>query len=112
MAINSLPGKKFFLVTAAAVLGVGIVASFIVPSANASKSVSDSVVTAPAVVTDSNLPSSEVTGIDCNNGIDSTGAQCDGGPAANTNDVTEAPQSSSESQNETTASVDGDNIQS
>ena len=112
MAINSLPGKKFFLVTAAAVLGIGIAASFIAPSANASKSASASVVTAPAVAADTNLPATEVAGIDCNDGIDSNGAQCDGGPAANANDMSEAPQSSSENQSETTASVDGDNIQS
>ena len=117
MAINSLPGKKFLLVTAAAVLGFGVAASFIVPSANAAQSGTTSVVTAPAVAAESNLSGTEAAGteaagIDCNNGLDANGAQCDGGPAANPNDNGVDVQSSSESQGETTASVDGDNIQS
>ncbi len=110
MASNSLPKKKFFLIAAAAVLGIGATASFIVPSANASKRASATVVTAPATVDSSPVtvvePTNaipEVAGIDCNNGIDPTGAQCDGGPAANINDNSVEPQSGSESQSETTS---------
>ena len=116
MAIKSLSGTKFLLVTAAAVLGFGVAASFVVPSANASQNAPISVVTvAPAQSTESpstDSASTDATGIDCNNGLDASGAQCDGGPAANPNDGSVDGQSGSESQSETAVGVDGDNVQS
>ncbi len=116
MARKSLSGTKFLLVTAAAVLGFGVAASFVVPSANASQNAPVSVVTvAPAQSTES--PSTEsaitdATGIDCNNGLGVSGAQCDGGPAANPNDNSVDVQSGSESQSEAATGVDADNVQS
>lgn len=116
MAMKSLSGKKFILITAAAVLGFGVTASFIVPSANASQGAPTSVVTAPpaanAEVPSSEGPSTEASGIDCNNGLDASGAQCDGGPAANPNDSGVDVQDSSETQGEASTGVDGDNVQS
>ena len=50
MTKNSLVGKKFLLVTAAAVLGFGVAASFIVPSANAAPSTTTAVTTVAPVV--------------------------------------------------------------
>lgn len=111
MAIKSLAGKKFLLVTAAAVLGFGVAASFIVPSANASQSAPTSIVTAvPSAIAEAT--GTEATGIDCNNGLDASGTQCDGGPAANPNDSSVDVQSGTESQSETSTGVDGDNVQS
>ena len=126
MTIKSLTGKKFLLVTAAAVLGFGVAASFIIPSANASSGTPTTVVnavpTANAEVPttegpttegpSTEGPSTEASGIDCNNGLDASGAQCDGGPTANPNDNGVDIQSGSESQSEATAGVDGDNVQS
>lgn len=91
MAIKSLSGKKFLLATAAAVLGFGVVASFVVPSANASQNIPTSVVSVTLAAPSAEAPSTEgsgteTAGIDCNNGLDASGAQCDGGPAANPND--------------------------
>ena len=119
MAIESLSGKKFVLATAAAVLGFGVAASFIVPSASASQNTPSTVVTtAPATTAEvpstegpsTEGPSTEAAGIDCNNGLDASGAACDGGTSANPND--NAIDSQSGSETETTAGVDGDNIQS
>ena len=116
MAMKSLAGKKFLLVTAAAVLGFGVAASFIVPSATASQNAPAPVVTvAPAPsaeVPSTEASSTEAAGIDCNNGLDASGAQCDGGPAANPNDNSVDVQSGSESQSAAAAGVDGDNVQS
>ncbi len=121
MAMKSLAGKKFLLVTAAAVLGFGVAASFIVPSANASQNAPAPVVTvAPAPsaevpsteASSTEASSTEAAGIDCNNGLDASGAQCDGGPAANPNDNSVDVQSGSESQSAAAAGVDGDNVQS
>ncbi|HEY3292657.1 MAG TPA: hypothetical protein VGJ85_03390 [Candidatus Nanopelagicaceae bacterium] len=116
MTIKSLTGKKFLLVTAAAVLGFGVAASFVVPSANASQgstTTAVSTVEAPSAEAPSaEAPSTEATGIDCNNGLDASGAQCDGGPAANPNDNGSDVQSGSENGSETTSGVDGDNVQS
>lgn len=116
MAIRSIAGTKFVLVTAAAVLGFGVAASFVIPSANASQSAPTTTVTvAPTAVPEApstEAPSTEPSGTDCVNGLDATGAQCDGGPAANPNDSGADVQGDSESQNESSAAVDGDNIQS
>ena len=120
MAIKSISGKKFLIVTAAAVLGFGVAASFIVPSANASQNAPTSVVTvtptapkAPsAEVPNTEGSSPEVAGIDCNNGLDASGVQCDSGPAANLNDNSVDAQDGTETQSETSTGVDGDNVQS
>ena len=120
MTKNSLVGKKFLLVTAAAVLGFGVAASFIVPSANAAPSTTTAVTTvAPVVPADGGIegPSSESTapeaaGVDCNNGLDASGAQCDGGPAANAQDATAESLGTDENQSEVSGGTDGDNIQS
>lgn len=116
MAIASLSGKKFLLVTAAAVLGFGVAASFVLPSANASQNTPTTVVTtAPAATSEvpsTEGPSTEAAGIDCNNGLDASGAACDGGPSANPNDNGTDAQGGSDSQSEGAATADGDNIQS
>ena len=120
MAIRSLSGKKFLLVSAAAVLGLGVAASFMVPTVNASQNAPTSVVTvAPALNpqatstegTSTEGTSTEATGIDCNNGLDASGAPCDGGPVANPNDNSVEAQGGSENQSEITVGVDGDNVQ-
>lgn len=116
MAVKSLAGTKFFLVTAAAVLGFGVAASFVIPSANASQGAPTTTVsaaqTAVPEASSSETPSTETSGTDCINGLDATGAQCDGGPAANPTDGVADVQGDSESQNESSAVVDADNIQS
>lgn len=121
MAKRSLTGAKFVLVTAAAVLGFGVAASFVIPSANASQGTPTSTVAvAPTAVAEvpsteapsTEAPSTDTPGTDCVNGLDSTGAQCDGGPAANPNDKSTDIQGDSERQNESSISTDADNIQS
>ncbi len=115
MAMKSLAGKKFLPVTAAVVLGFGVAASFIVPSANASQNAPAPVVTiapAPSAEAQSTEASStEAAGSDCNNGLGASGAQCDGGPAANPNDDSADAQSGSESQSGAASGIDGDNVQ-
>ena len=122
MAINSLSGKKFLTIVATAVLGFGVAASFIVPTANASQNAP----TQPTVVVagtssasetpnteapDTTGTDAEVAAVDCNNGLDATGAQCDGGPSANPLDNSVDVQDGSENTSETASSVDGDNVQ-
>lgn len=106
--------SKFLLISAASILGFGVVASFVGPSANAASTTSPVVATAPSApeAPSTEAPSSGVdTGIDCNNGLDTSGAQCDGGPAANPNDGGVDSSGASDDQSEIVGAVDGDNVQ-
>ena len=59
----------------------------------------------------SDATSTEIVGIDCNDGLDASGATCHGGPAANPNNGGVDTQSSAESESEVATCTDEDTVQ-